>query len=91
MGSETWCADGATTSIKPAGHPLPNLHVSLHGVEGEADPDEQAVRNFAREHPDEDKDDEKPRALQSGGELLQQVPQPPQELQAVGERISRNV
>ena len=74
----------ALQQAKPAGHPLPNLRVSFHGVEGETEPDEQAVRKYAR---DEDKDDEKPRALQSGGELLQQVPQPPQELQAVGERI----
>ena len=74
---------------KPAGHPRPNLHVSLHGVEGEADPDEQAARKSAREHPDEDKDDEKPRTLQSGGELFQQLPQPPQQLQAVGQRIPK--
>ena len=63
--------------VKPAEQPLPRLHVSPDGVE--ADLDEEAVKKYAREHPDEDKED-----VQAGGALQQ--PEQPHELQAVEER-----
>ena len=55
---------------KPAEQPLPRLRVSRDGVEAEGDADERAVLQYAREHPDEDRDDAGD--AQAGGAQLPQ-------------------
>ena len=42
---------------KPLEHPLPRLHANRDGVEAEQDEDEKAVLQYAKEHPDEDKEE----------------------------------
>ena len=44
--------------LSPPEHPLPLLHVPVGGVEPEFDDDEKAVREYAKDNPMEDLDDE---------------------------------
>eukprot|EP00435_Cladocopium_sp_Y103_P026788 s4238_g6.t1 len=69
--------------VKPSAQvqPLPILHVSPDGVEGERDADEAAVMKYAKEHPDEDREVEDAKDAQKGGESLMRVS--PHEFQAV--------
>ena len=50
---------GVNTELRPARvpeTPLPLLHIPAGGVEPELDDDEKAVREYARQHPQEDDD-----------------------------------
>ena len=58
---------GVNTEVRPARapvNPLPLLHragdarAPVHGVEPEADEDEKAIQEYARQHPQEDLEDE---------------------------------
>eukprot|EP00435_Cladocopium_sp_Y103_P043647 s2238_g12.t1 len=67
---------------KPMEQPLPQLHVSFHGVEAEGDVDERAVKQYAKDHPNEDVD-EVPGDGQEGGAPVASIP--PHGLQDIGE------
>ena len=59
--------------------------MSCDGVEAEADAAERAVLQYAREHPDEDKDDAGD--AQAGGAQLPQDSHAPQKLEAVDDHV----
>ena len=65
---------GVNTEVRPAQvpqTPLPLLHVPVGGVEPELDEDERAVRDYARQHPQEDAEDDgehgQPERSEEGG------------------------
>ena len=64
---------------KPAVHPVPVLHTSSHGVQAEHDPEGEAVLQYAKEHPDEDAEEEMD--SHKGGALSNPADVPPHELQ----------
>jgi hypothetical protein len=64
---------------KPAVHPVPVLHTSSHGVQAEHDPEGEAVLQYAKEHPDEDAEEEMD--SHKGGALPNPADVPPHELQ----------
>jgi hypothetical protein len=73
---------GTQTSLqpsRPAVHPVPVLHTSSHGVQAEHDPEGEAVLQYAKEHPDEDAEEEMD--SHKGGALSNPADVPPHELQ----------